>query len=148
MKYLTILLVALLLTGCGTTVKQIEISAKPIDKPALILPPVEQLRLKEVEWVIITKDNAEEVFAELLKNKKDPMLIGLTDEGYETLALNMSDIMRLLQQQKEIIATYQNYYEESSKALDNANKEIQDAQLEVEVQNQESENDSSFFKLF
>jgi len=124
-----------LLAGCSTQPQRIEISAKPIDKPQLVLPPVEPLRLKDVEWVIITEENAQEVFAQLLKDKKDPILIGLTDDGYEVLSLNMSDIMRLIAQQKQIIAAYQNYYEESNQALDNANAQIDGAQAEVEAQN-------------
>ena len=136
MKTLVIALLGLtLLVGCTSTPRQIEISAKPIDKPNLVLPPVEQLRLKDVEWMVITQDNYQEVFDKLLKDKKDPALIGLTDDGYETLSLNMSDIMRLLQQQKAIIAAYQNYYEESEQALDDANANIEDAQAEVEAQN-------------
>jgi len=135
MKLITILVATLLLVGCTSTPRQIEISAKPIDKPALVLPPVEQLRLKDVEWIVINKENAEEVFAKLIKDKKDPALIALTDDGYEKLSLNMSDIMVLLQQQKEIIAAYQNYYEQSEKALEDANQQIENAQVEVEAEN-------------
>ena len=124
-----------LLAGCASQPQRIEISAKPIEKPALILPPAEQLRLNEVQWVIITKENAEEVFAQLLKDKKDPMLIGLTDEGYEVLSLNYSDIMKYIQQQNAIIKAYRNYYEASEKALENANSQIEGAQAEVEAQN-------------
>jgi len=86
MKTLVIALLGLtLLVGCTSTPRQIEISAKPIDKPNLVLPPVEQLRLKDVEWIVITQENYQEVFDKLLKDKKDPALIGLTDDGYETL---------------------------------------------------------------
>lgn len=137
MKTLAVALLAvLLLAGCSSNKPQpIEISAKPIDKPELILPPIEPLRLKDVEWIIITAENAQEVFEQLLKDRKDPMLIGLTDDGYETLALNMSDIMALIAKQKTVIAAYQNYYEESEQALDAANQNIEDAQAEVEAQN-------------
>ena len=124
-----------LLAGCASQPQRIEISAKPIEKPALILPPAEQLRLNEVQWVIITKENAEEVFAQLEKDRKDPMLIGLTDEGYEVLSLNYSDIMKYIQQQNAIIKAYRNYYEESEQALENANSQIKGAQAEVEAQN-------------
>ena len=41
------------------------------------------------------------------------MLIGLSDDGYEILALNYSDIMAYIQQQNAIIKAYRNYYEES-----------------------------------
>lgn len=132
---LVILLVAFVLSSCTSTPRQIEISAKPIEKPKLVLPPADELRLKDLEWVVINEENAQEVWERLTKDKKDPVLIGLTDDGYEILAMNMSDIMKLLQQQKAIIAAYQNYYEESEQALEDANSEIQGAKEEVDKQN-------------
>lgn len=132
---LGILLAAFVLSSCTSTPRQIEISAKPIEKPKLVLPPADELRLKDVTWVVINEENYQEVFAKLKKDKKDPVLIGLTDDGYEILAMNISDIMKLLQQQKAIIAAYQNYYEESEQALENANSEIQGAKEEVDKQN-------------
>jgi hypothetical protein len=132
---LSILLAAFVLSSCTSTPRQIEISAKPIEKPKLVLPPADELRLKDLEWVVINEENAQEVWERLKKDKKDPVLIGLTDDGYEILAMNMSDIMKLLQQQKAIIAAYQNYYEESEQALEDANSEIQGAKEEVDKQN-------------
>jgi hypothetical protein len=130
MKHLLLVVIAVvLLAGCSTPVRQIEISAKPIDKPELVLPPIEQLRLKDVEWVVINQENAKEVFAQLLEDKKDPVL------GYEILSLNYSDIMSHIQQQNAIIKAYRNYYEESEQALENANSQIEGAQAEVEEQN-------------
>ena len=93
----------MLLSGCTSTPRQIEISAKPIEKPQLILPPADQLNLQDVEWIVINQENAEEVFAQLQADKKDPALIGLSDEGYEILSLNYSDIMTYIQQQNAII---------------------------------------------
>jgi hypothetical protein len=134
-KFMKTLIVAILglalLTGCTSTPRQIEISAKPITKPQLVLPPADELRLKDLTWVVINEENAQEVWDKLKKDKKDPVLIGLTDDGYEILAMNISDIMKLLQQQKAIIAAYKAYYEE----LENANSQIEGTQKEVEKQN-------------
>ena len=136
MKHIIVGIIAVaLLAGCTSTPRQIEISAKPIEKPKLVLPPADELRLKDLEWVVINEENAKEVWERLKKDKKDPVLIGLTDDGYEILAMNMSDIMKLLQQQKAIIAAYQNYYEESEQALEDANSEIQGAKEQVDEQN-------------
>jgi hypothetical protein len=143
---LSILLAAFVLSSCTSTPRQIEISAKPIEKPKLVLPPADELRLKDLEWVVINEENAQEVWERLKKDKKDPVLIGLTDDGYEILAMNMSDIMKLLQQQKAIIAAYQNYYEESEQALEDANSEIQGAKEEVDKQNSTPE-DSILSKI-
>lgn len=125
----------LFLSACSSPPRVIEISSKPITKPELILPPAQQLNLKEVEWIIITEENQQEVFAKLLEDKKDPVLIGLTDDGYEVLGLNYSDIMSYIQQQNAIIKAYENYYVLSEQALDDANQEIEDAQVQVDSQN-------------
>ena len=134
---IAILLLAsvLLLSACSSPPRQIEISAKPISKPQLILPPAQQLNLKEVEWIVINEENATEVFAQLKEDRKDPVLIGLTDDGYEIISLNYSDIMAYIQQQNAIIKAYENYYVLSEEALDEANKEIENAQVEVEAEN-------------
>lgn len=135
MKTLIVAILGLvLLAGCSTTPRQIEISAKPIEKPKLVLPPADELRLKDLTWVVIN-ENAQEVWDKLKKDRKDPVLIGLTDDGYEILAMNISDIMKLLQQQKAIIAAYKAYYEESEQALEDANNQIEGAKQEVDKQN-------------
>jgi hypothetical protein len=51
----------LLLAGClGNSPQQIEVSSKPVDKPTLTLPPVDELRMRPVTWVIINENNLEE----------------------------------------------------------------------------------------
>ena len=136
MRIAVVALIGLLfLSACSTPPRVIEISSKPIDKPELILPPAKQLNLKEVKWVVINEENAEEVFAKLKEDKKDPVLIGLSDDGYEVLSLNYSDIMSYIQQQNAIIKAYENYYVLSEEALDDANKEIENAQSEIEAEN-------------
>lgn len=134
----TVLLVAaFVLSACSSTKPiPIQISAKPIDRPPLILPDATTLRMRDLEWIVITKDNADEVFAELEASRKDAALVGLTDEGYEVLSLNYSEIMAYIQQQNAIIAAYKNYYEKSEEAIDDANTQIENAQSEVDAQQQ------------
>ena len=62
------------------------------------------------------------------------MLIGLTDDGYEILSLNHSDIMGYIQQQNAIIKAYRNYYEESEEALEQANANLEGAKDQVQAQ--------------
>lgn len=59
------------------------------------------------------------------------MLFGVTDKNYETLALNLSDLRAYLQQQKAIIAAYENYYQQSEKAIEEANERLDDAEEEA-----------------
>jgi len=80
--------------------------------------------LREVKWILITRENYQQVFEELAKNKKDIVLFGLSDDGYEALSLNNSDLMRVLEQKNAIIAAYKNYYEKSTQAIDAVNGKI------------------------
>ena len=113
---------ALMLAGCSLTppVQQIEISSKPVEKPRLTLPPVDEVNLRPVEWVIITENNLEEKLEQLRATGQPIAIFGLTGEGYENLGLNFSDIRALVQQQKEIIIAYENYYVQAEEAMENA----------------------------
>jgi hypothetical protein len=119
---LVILAIGFLMSGCASKPQQINISAKPIEKPKLIIPQADVLDLKEVEWIVITEKNVNDVWQRLSDDKKDIVLFGLTDDGYEQLSLNISDIMGHIQQQKAIILAYKNYYEQSEQAIDEANQ--------------------------
>ena len=112
----------LTLSACSLSnpLKPIEVSAKPLDKPQLTLPPVDEIRLRNVEWIVINTENMEEKIAELTANGQPLALFVLTGEGYENLGLNFSDIRALVQQQQAIIAAYEGYYEQAEQAMDNA----------------------------
>lgn len=122
-------LVLISLNGCAyfdffgkkeEPVKPIQVTTKPIEKPKLNLPKVDKITMKEVEWIIITEDNYQQVFDELKKTGRPLAVFGLTDQGYKNLGLNLSYIRALLQQHKVIIAAYENYYQQANKVLDNA----------------------------
>jgi len=140
MRLFALLLMAVLVAGCSTPMPQrIEVSTTPIEKPSLILPDATVLRLNDVEWIVITKENAAEVFAELESSRKDAALVALTAQGYEVLSTNYSDIMAYIQQQNAIIAAYKNYYEKSEEAIENANGQLDSVENAVESQQQQEE---------
>ena len=142
-------LVLAILSGCSSTpVQRIEVSAKPIDKPELVLPNADVLRMKDVEWILITPENFEEKVAELSKNGRPVVFFALTDKGYENLSLNFSSIRAFIQQQKAIIVAYENYYKNANEALDSANAEIDGAKAQVDAQQDSAEPDVPFWKVF
>ena len=98
---------------------------EPIEKPSLVLPDADEVRMRNVKWMIITPENAEAVFNDLRNRGNSVVLFGLTSNGYENLSLNLSDIRAFLQQQQSIIGAYENYYESADEAIDEANKEIE-----------------------
>lgn len=126
--------------------QKIEVSAKPVDKPELVLPDADGIRMKNVEWVLITPENFEEKVAEIEATGRPVVFFALTDEGYENISMNFSSIRAYIQQQQAIIAAYENYYKESEKALDDANSNIEGARAQVEAQ-QSQEQESTLDKL-
>ena len=108
------------LAACSTTPQRIEVTSRPIEKPELNLPAVDQVSMRKVEWVIITEANMEEEVTKWTAGGKPLAVFALTADGYERLGQNFSDIRALVQQQQAIIAAYDNYYKASEEVLDNA----------------------------
>ena len=109
----SVLVFGLLLNGCaGLAVKEIQNYKIEKKREPLALDMPTPLELQDVDWIIITKENADEVF-EKVKNDKngDYALFALTDNGYEKLALNFADIRNRIAEQRQIILSYKDYYE-------------------------------------
>lgn len=84
------------------------------------MPPVDELNMRNVEWIVLNENNVDAVIAKLNSEGKAFALYALTGEGYGNLGLNFSDIRALVQQQQAIIAAYEGYYKEAEQALDKA----------------------------
>ncbi len=135
-------LALLLLSSCASVPPSITVSSKPIEKPTLIVPPVDTLTMAEVKWIIVTEENLDEVIADLKKSGQPLAIFGLSGQGYENLSTNFSAIRALVQQQQTIIAAYKQYYERSNEALDSANAQIESTQDEVDRQQKQNKEDN------
>ena len=69
------------------------------------------LQLEELQWIIITSENAEEVFKKLEEKGIDPVLWGLTDKDFEMLAKNFARIRNQLKITNDLLDKYKEYYE-------------------------------------
>lgn len=115
----TILLIGAvtLLSGCSVfgfdreEVEPVQVITVEQKRTPLNLPDPPPLDPSEVKWVVITPDNAEEVFNKLQKQRTDLVLFGLTDDGYERLSINMAKIRNYIDNQRAIIIKYREYYE-------------------------------------
>jgi hypothetical protein len=101
----------LTLTACSSIPKIFQTDTVPIERPALVLPQVDQFHARDVSWIIITPENVNQIFADLQDSNKSLVVFGLTDDGYQNISLNITDILKLVQQQRAIIAAYKDYYE-------------------------------------
>ena len=102
---------SLSLPGFGSSVKPIEVVNKARDKTALDIPLPDPLNLKPMQWVVITPANQEEVFAQLEADGVDAAVFALTPDGYQSLAITISELRTLIATQRMIIMQYKDYYE-------------------------------------
>lgn len=126
MRILTtgLLLSSLALTGCsfmpkmpsfGSDVKPVQITTKAADKTALALPDPGPINTSVITWYIITPENYQEVFKKLADEGHDVVLFGMTDDGYQELAVLIADVRNHINQQREILRRYREYYEPAKK---------------------------------
>ena len=109
---LAIVLVAFIMSGCTTAVKTIEVLNRPEPKTPIGIDLPEPLSLQPVEWIIITPENAEEVWAKLKENPKgEVVLFALNQDGYELVAKNFAQIRTALAEHRNVIIAYKDYYE-------------------------------------
>ena len=112
-NYIMLAVAVLFLVGCSSTpkVKEIAITSTAIEKLPLSIPNPQPLELQEVEWIIVTEENIEEVW-QLLKDKNEGVaLFALRHGDYERLALNIKDIRAQLGEYIVILKKYREYYE-------------------------------------
>ena len=117
-RHLLILPILALINGCSliglgllNKPDPIEIRTKAEERVKLNLADPPPLKTRDIKWVIITRENAEHVFKELESKGVDVVIFGLTDEGYEQLALTMAELRNYVSTQRSIIIKYKDYYE-------------------------------------
>ena len=98
------------LTSCSG-VKQLEIFKTEVEREKLNLKKPTPLELEQLKWIIITSENAEEVFKKLEEQGIDPVLFGLTDKDFELLAKNFARIRNQLKITNDLLDKYNEYYE-------------------------------------
>tara|TARA_Y100001970_G_C13926778_1_gene696159 strand:- start:463 stop:831 length:369 start_codon:yes stop_codon:yes gene_type:complete len=107
-------LAILFLNSCaGLAVKELQSYKIEKKREPLDLPMPEPLSLVDVEWIVVTKDNVDEVMEKVKAEGGDYALFAVTDEGYKKLSLNFADIRNKLYEQQQIILSYKEYYEEN-----------------------------------
>jgi len=93
----------------GTKI-EIEAEVAAVERAPLILPQIDILESETVRWRVVTEDNMMAVIKQLETDGFDPVLIGVTDEDYESLAINQAKQLKLILQQRAVIKAYKDYY--------------------------------------
>ena len=108
----SVLVFGLFLNGCAAVaVKELQSYKIEKKREPLDLPMPVPLELVDVEWIVVTKDNIDEVMEKVKAEGGDYALFAVTDEGYKKLSVNFADIRNKLYEQNQIILSYKEYYE-------------------------------------
>ena len=105
------------LTSCSG-VKKLSIFKEEVPRAQLNLEKPTPLQMEQLQWIIITSENADEVFKKLEEQGIDPVLWGLTDKDFELLAKNFARIRNQMKITNDLLDKYKEYYEGDSEKLD------------------------------
>ena len=124
LKVSSLLLLTLVLSSCGSWPKltQIEVQTVEVERNIPVQNRPQPIRMNtNMKWWVVTEENFKEFKKKFQKENGDPLVAYvLSVRDYETLALNIAEIKRYIEQQKQIII----YYEEAIKPRKKDIKEI------------------------
>ena len=108
-----LLLLGLLLSSCSTWDKltKIEVQTIEVERQIPLQAQPAPLNLHNIKWYVVTDQNFEEFKKKFIGHNTELVFFAISVRDYETLALNMAEIKRYVEQQKQIII----YYEEALK---------------------------------
>ena len=100
----------LLISGCGylkNPLKQIEIKTVEVERVIPTQNHPRPVSLNDIYFYVVTEENFEDFQQRFVKENGQLVGYVLSVRDYETLALNMAEIKRYIQQQTEIIIYYE-----------------------------------------
>ena len=109
LKASSLLLLSLLISSCSSWPKltQIEVQTVEVERNIPIQNRPRQLDMNDIYFYVVTAENFEEFKKRFVKENGDLVGYVLSVRDYETLAINMAEIKRYIEQQKQIIIYYE-----------------------------------------
>lgn len=109
------ILIALTISACAKVPQTeiIEVKTTPVKSAAPIVPRVDDLKLRGLEWIVVNEQNYQGVLMRLRDAGEEPVMYALSSNGYANLMMNQNDVMKMIRQQQEVIAVYRKSYFDS-----------------------------------
>ena len=104
-----VILSLLLLSNCSTPEGKVVTVTQVIKPKIAVVDRPKPLSMTNLDWYVVTEKNYAEFIERFTKENGDYVFYVISVRDFQRLALNMADIKRYLEQQKEIIL----YYEKS-----------------------------------
>ena len=109
-KVSSLLLLTLIISCCSSRnqLKTIEVKTVEVERNVPLQNRPRQLDLSDIHWYVVTEENFAEFKKRFLKENGDPLVAYVISvKDYETLAIDMAEIKRYIDQQKQIIIYYE-----------------------------------------
>ena len=109
-KVSSLLLLSLIISSCSTwnPLKTIEVKTVEVERNVHLQIRPRQLQLSDIHWYVVTEENFAEFKKKFQKENGDPLVAYVISvKDYETLAIDMAEIKRYIDQQKQIIIYYE-----------------------------------------
>ena len=109
LKVLSLLLLCLLISSCSSwpKLKQIEIKTVQVERVIPTQNRPRPLNMNDIKFYVVTSENFEDFKKRYEKDNGTFLFYALSVRDYETLAINMAEIKRYIEQQKQIIIYYE-----------------------------------------
>jgi hypothetical protein len=97
------------LSSCGgwNPLKKIEVKTVEVKRVIPTQNRPRSLDLHNITWFVVTDQNFEQFKKRYIKQSGSFLFYAISVRDYETLALNMAEIKRYIEQQKQIIIYYE-----------------------------------------
>ena len=109
-KVSRLLLLSLIISSCSSwnPLKTIEVKTVEVERNVPLQNRPRLLDLSDIHWYVVTEENFAEFKKRFLKENGDPLVAYVISvKDYETLAIDMAEIKRYIDQQKQIIIYYE-----------------------------------------
>ena len=109
LKVLSLLPLCLIISNCSSwpKLKQIEIKTVQVDRVIPTQNRPRPLNMNDIKFYVVTSENFEDFKKRYEKDNGTFLFYALSVRDYETLAINMAEIKRYIDQQKQIIIYYE-----------------------------------------
>lgn len=111
LKVVKLLPLCLLLAACQTTGTTAVVT---VERPTLVLPSVDQVKLNDVEWHVVNKSakpGSEDHIDTAFGKAHSESLFAINPRDYEDLAVNQANLVKVIRQYQAQINAYKQYYD-------------------------------------
>lgn len=103
-----LILSLLLLSSCSSKPEKEIVTVTEVIKPQIaVVERPKPISTGKVEWYVVTEQNFEEFKERFVKDNGNFVFYVISVRDYENLIINMAEIKRYIEQQKEIIVYYE-----------------------------------------